>query len=63
MSLVVRMFHFETIVSRLDVFVGGDLITRNVDISFDLGLLKLKLASVKSTENSVRTVALLFRIQ
>lgn len=57
------MFHFESIVSRFDVLVGGDLITRNVDITFDLCLLKLKLAFVKSTENSVRTVVLLLRIQ
>jgi len=46
-GLVVRMFHFETIASRLDILVRGDLVTRNVDISFDLSLLELKSASAK----------------
>ena len=65
MGLIVRMFHFETIASGLDIFVGGDPVARSVDISFDLGLLKLKLVStqVERPEEWDRTVTLLLRIQ
>ena len=65
MGLVVRMFHFETIASGLDIFVRGDLVARSVDVSFDLGLLKLKLVSaqVERPEKWDRTAALLLRIQ
>lgn len=41
MSLVVRVLHLETIVSGLDILVGSDLVTGNIDISLDLNLLKL----------------------
>ena len=44
-GLVVRMFHSETIASGLDILIRGDLVASNVDIAFDLSLLKLKLAS------------------
>lgn len=39
-SLVIRMLHLEAIASGLDSLVGGDLVTRSVDISLDLSLLK-----------------------
>lgn len=55
MSLVVRMFHFQTIVSGLNIFVGGDLVARSVDISFDLSLLELKLVSTKVKRLGNRT--------
>ena len=47
MSLVVRMFHFETIVSGLNVLVGDDFVARSIDISFNLGLLKSISASAE----------------
>ena len=53
MSLVVRMFHLETITSRLDILVGGDLVARNVDVSFDLSLLKSILVSVLGEKTGV----------
>ena len=53
MCLVVRVFHFETIASGLDIFIRGDLVTSNVDISFDLGLLKLELASTREKTGGV----------
>lgn len=40
MSLVVRVFHFETITSGLNILIGSDLITTNVDISFNLSFLE-----------------------
>jgi len=46
-GLVVRMFHSETIASGFDILIRDDLITRNVDISFDLSLLELKSASAQ----------------
>ena len=42
MSLIVGVFHFETIASRLDILVGSNSITRNIDISLDFNLLKSK---------------------
>lgn len=47
MSLVGRVFHSETVVSGLNSLVGGDFVAKSVDISFNLSLLKLKLASAK----------------
>lgn len=49
MCLVVRMIHSETIVSGLNALVGGDFVTKGVDISLNLGLLKLESASAKVT--------------
>ena len=65
MSLVVRVFHFETVASRLDVLVGGNLISRNVDISLDFGLLNPKVSPVTSEklQKLARTVASLLPIQ
>ena len=65
MSLVVRVFYFETVASRLNILVGDDFVTGSVNVSFDLGFLKLELASarVKRPEKWVLTVALLLRIQ
>ena len=52
-GLVVRMFHFETIASRFDILIRGDLVTRNVDIPFDLSLLESKSASTEELTREV----------
>ena len=40
MSLVAGVLHSETKASWLDILIGDDLVTRNVDIPLDLGLLR-----------------------
>lgn len=63
MSLVVRVFHFETITSGLNILIGSDLITTNVDISFNLSFLESNVNYRCGEKWLARTVALLLRIQ
>ena len=54
MGLVVWVLHFETVTPRLDILIGGNPVTRNVDVSFDLGLLRRKV-SLENRKDTVET--------